>query len=87
MASLVKKRNKYYTRVRLAGGMVDMLHEKKIRDTKKKIKESTINIRIRSVNAFTNWLFQQGNILGPIEFKQIKLDEQQPKFLTPAGIG
>ena len=63
--------------------MVEMLHEKKIRDTKKTIKDSTINIRIRSVNAFTNWLFQQGNILAPIKFKQIKLDEQLPKFLTP----
>jgi site-specific recombinase XerC len=63
--------------------MVEMLHSKKIRDTKETVKDSTINIRIRSVNAFTNWLFQQGNILAPIKFKQIKLDEQLPKFLTP----
>ena len=63
--------------------MVEMLHKKKIGDTEETIKDSTINIRIRSVNAFTNWLFQQGNILAPIKFKQIKLDEQLPKFLTP----
>ncbi|MEA1876040.1 MAG: tyrosine-type recombinase/integrase [Bacteroidota bacterium] len=62
-----------------------MLQEKKkkIGDTEKKISETTINIRIRSVNAFTNWLLQEGNILGPIKFKQIKVDEQLPKFLTP----
>jgi len=46
-------------------------------------KDSTINIRIRSVNAFTRWLLEKEYILNPVKISQIKLDERLPKFLTP----
>lgn len=63
--------------------MVDMLHDKKIGDTDNTLKDATINIRIRSVNAFTSWLHREGYILGPIKISTIKIDEPLPKFLTP----
>jgi len=63
--------------------MVNMLHEKKIGETKKKLKDNTINIRIRSVNTFMNWLHKEGYILDRIKASEIKVDEPLPKFLTP----
>jgi len=63
--------------------MVQVLHEKKIRDTKKKLSDTTINIRIRSVNAFTKWLLTEGYILKSLSLPLIRVDDPLPKFLTP----
>lgn len=63
--------------------MVAVLHKKKIGDTNKKLKDNTINIRIRSVNTFMNWLYKEGYILDRIKVSEIKVDEPLPKFLTP----
>ena len=56
--------------------MIEKLH-------KEKLKDNTINIRIRSVNAFTSWLLQEGYILERVKVPQVKVNEQLPKFLTP----
>ncbi|MBT3823463.1 MAG: tyrosine-type recombinase/integrase [Candidatus Marinimicrobia bacterium] len=48
-----------------------------------KLSDGTANIRIRSVNAFTSWLLNEGYILTPVKLQQIKMDEPLPKFLTP----
>jgi integrase/recombinase XerD len=55
--------------------MIDHLHKEKLSDT-------TVNIYIRSVNAFTNWLFQEGYILEKVKVAQVKINERLPKFLT-----
>ena len=48
-----------------------------------KLKDSTINIRIRSVNAFTKWLLTEGYILESLSLPVIRVDDPLPKFLTP----
>jgi len=63
--------------------MVQMLHEKKVGDTDKKLSDNTINIRTRSVNAFTKWLLEEGYILGTLSLSLIRVDDPLPKFLTP----
>ena len=55
--------------------MVDHLHKEKLSDT-------TVNIYIRSVNAFTSWLFQEGYLLEKVKVTQVKINERLPKFLT-----
>ena len=55
--------------------MIDILHGEKLSDT-------TINIYIRSANAFTNWLFQEGYLLDRVKVVQVKIDERLPKFLS-----
>jgi site-specific recombinase XerC len=55
--------------------MIDHLHKEKLSDT-------TINIYIRSGNAFTSWLFQEGYILEKVKVAQVKINEQLPKFLS-----
>ena len=56
--------------------MVAKLKEKKLAD-------HTINIRIRSVNAFTSWLLSEEYIQKPVKVSQIKVDRPAPKFITP----
>ena len=63
--------------------MVVMLQEQKKKKTKDHLQDTTINIRIRSVNAFLNWLHQEGYILDKLKVPVIKVDEPLPKFLTP----
>lgn len=48
-----------------------------------KLKDSTINIRTRSVNAFTKWLLTEGYILESLALSLIRVDDPLPKFLTP----
>jgi len=55
--------------------MLDHLHKEKLSDT-------TINIYIRSANAFTSWLFQEGYNLEKVKVTQVKINERLPKFLT-----
>jgi integrase/recombinase XerD len=55
--------------------MIDHLHNQKLSDT-------TVNIYIRSVNSFSNWLFQEGYILEKVRVAQVKINERLPKFLT-----
>ena len=55
--------------------MLDHLHKEKLSDT-------TINIYIRSGNAFTNWLFEEGYILEKVKVAQVKINERLPKFLS-----
>lgn len=52
----------------------------------KKLKDSTINIRTRSVNAFTKWLMTEGYILQSLSIPLIRVDDPLPKFLTPGEL-
>ena len=63
--------------------MVQMLRDKKIGEADKKISDTTINIRTRSVNAFTKWLLTEKYILESLSLPLIRVDDPLPKFLTP----
>lgn len=49
----------------------------------KQLGDATLNIRIRSLNAFTSWLSAEGYVTEPLKLPQIKVDEHSPRFLTP----
>lgn len=65
--------------------LIQNSHLQKMVDSIKanKLSDGTANIRIRSVNTFTSWLYKEGYILTPLKLQQIKIDEPLPKFLTP----
>ena len=66
--------------------MVVMLQKQKKKKTTDNLQDTTINIRIRSVNTFMNWLYKEGYILDRIKASEIKVDEPLPKFLTPGEL-
>jgi len=48
---------------------------------------TTVNIRLRGIRAMLNYLFEKGMIKElPFHVKQIKTDQQLPKFITPEEI-
>ena len=51
---------------------------------KRQYSDTTVNIRLRGIRAFLNYLLEKEYIKSiPFKVKQMKLDKHPPKFLTP----
>jgi integrase/recombinase XerD len=51
--------------------------------TGRKLKETSININLRSIRAFSNWLFREKHTLKKVNIEFMKVDKSLPKFLLP----
>lgn len=74
---------------------IKFLKEKKIKTKKgkkpgseeeKNLSNNTININLRSIQAFLNWLEKEKYILEAPKIELVKVDAPLPKFLTPAEL-
>jgi site-specific recombinase XerD len=54
--------------------------------TEKSLSDYTININLRSIQAFLNWLEKEKYILEAPKIELVKVDAPLPKFLTPAEL-
>ena len=53
---------------------------------KGKRKSSSVNVNLRSVRTFLNWLYERKYISERIKVRLIKVDKKQPKILTPGEL-
>ena len=61
-------------------GIIQKLQENLI---KRKLKGNSININLRSVRAFINWLHREKYLPAPIDIEFLKVDKGLPKLLLP----
>jgi site-specific recombinase XerD len=55
-------------------------------EVEKYLSNNTININLRSIQAFLNWLEKEKYILEAPKIELVKVDTPLPKFLTPAEL-
>jgi len=51
-------------------------------ETKRKLSHNTVNIRLRNVKAFLNWLVREKHLSKLPHVELLKVDKSNPKFLT-----
>ena len=92
-----KRSLKYFSRIFPYIAQVNHLHEDQVRqfidslntmdrprdEDDDQRKPSSINVHLRDLRTFMNWLFDRSYIPKKIKVKLVKVDRQLPKILTP----